>query len=654
MRLWKMAAAAAVLAGSAALGAPGAEAKGDLVVKRFLLGRLEANTDKFIATGGRGTTNAFRDNVIMFVFTAPVVPASGLIDPQNVSSRTIRIGIPSGPGLFIDADGEFYGYAVKEFDNVSASYVVRRTYRNRVIFDPTARMADDPTDKNPYGLLDNSLYSVTVPGVNTGETKIIKSVDGRPNKVTFTTTFKTTASYLQDYKQPSIAKIEGIDAPNIPLDGRTNVDSRADIVAFFSEPMLPSTFDPSTSFRVFNASVGKVVTGTIRAAPDGLSFTYRPAFGYGRGPSNITVTLTTAITDRSGNNLDKGLSVNFVSEFDAFAPSYQELLEDYVNNTYEDRTFTLASTDNGRAVWNGAVGQPPVTVPGTPPGSLQASYGTGTRELNFNSTNWVSPPYYSSYAHTQGLFTAAQMGKTARTIVGHNWHLHSGFTLATGTFVSTTVKMGHNTSGTLSATYNFAAAFSDTAVTNVNSANYTVTNAMNNGGWITGPTYTTNWPYNGVDNIVLDVNLPNSGGPYEHCFYGPTGNAGVEVMTVTGGGNLTFSGNTLDMRFLYLVDKCEAQSKWYDTNVPSPAYLAPIVLQSKPAGTVIILRFQGARPDPIVPGQVDVNSFSAWTTDPQADLSGFRYIRWNAEMQSNLTSGTKPQIDALTMPFVYF
>src|SRR5690349_2564653 len=102
MRSWKMVAASAVLAGTAALGAgaSSADAKGNLIVKRFLLGRLEANTNTFIATGGRGTTNAFRDNVIQFVFTAPV-------DFNTLNPRTVKIGVPSGPVLFIDAQGTF-------------------------------------------------------------------------------------------------------------------------------------------------------------------------------------------------------------------------------------------------------------------------------------------------------------------------------------------------------------------------------------------------------------------------------------------------------------------------------------------------------------------------------------------------------------------
>jgi len=394
-------------------------------------------------------------------------------------------------------------------------------------------------------------------------------------------------------------------------------------------------------------------SGSIRPSPDGLSFTYRPSFGYGRGPSNITVTLTTAIADRSGNVLDKGLTVRFVSEFDPFAPSYQEVLEDFVTNTKEDKTFFLASTDNGRAIWNGKDTNGNIVF-GAPAGSLQASYGTGTKELNFNAGSWVSPPWYSLNMHTQMLYTSAQMGKTARTISGHAWHNRPGNSLTTGTYAGTTVKRGHNTSGTLNTTYNFTVGFSDTPVTVFNNQSYVVSNSLDKAGWITGPAHAVNWPYNGNDNIILDINVANSGGPYNQCALGSTGSGGIDFMTTGGGGSLTFTSQNIDMRFLYLVDKSEAQSLFYDTAVQSPTYLGPIVVQSKPAGTVITMNYQGARPDPIVVGQIDPNSYSAWTTDPQLGLSGYRYIRFNVAFQSNLSSGTKPQIDSLTMPFIYF
>ena len=69
LRSWKAGAVTAALGAIALLGGGSstAEARGDLVVKRFLIGRLEPNTDRFIATGGRGTQNVFRDAAQLFV-----------------------------------------------------------------------------------------------------------------------------------------------------------------------------------------------------------------------------------------------------------------------------------------------------------------------------------------------------------------------------------------------------------------------------------------------------------------------------------------------------------------------------------------------------------------------------------------------------------
>ncbi len=626
MRLWKMAAAAAVLAGTAALGAgaPSADAKGNLIVKRFLLGRLEPNTDQFIATGGRGTTNAFRDNVIQFVFTAPV-------DFSTLNERTIRIGVPSGPVLFIDAEGSYYRYVVKEFDPVSGTFVPKRTYKNRVIFDPTSRQ--EPTIKqNPYGFLENSVYSVTVNGIDNGETKVVKSEDGRPNLQTFTTTFRTTFTYLQDYKQPSIVKVEAVDAPGVPLDGRTAVDSRADVIAYFSEPMLPSTFDTNSSFRVFNASLGRYVTGTIRPSPDGLSFAYRPAFGYGRGPSNITVTLSTSLTDRSNNVLDKGLTLHFVSEFDPFAPSYLELTEDFSNNVNEDTTYPAVE---GKAAWNAKSSQ-----------ILEGTFSTANLEIIFSTGGvQLAYPWWVQPVRVQNAYPSVVMGGTARTISGFQWR-DSYPGQYNGTYPSVVISVGHNTTGTVNQAGSWASSFS-TPPQLVYTGSYT---PPQTGEWRTGPAFTTNFAYNGTDSVVIDMDNRSAGSVQAYWRRNTNGNAvHYDSLNTT-----TYSTSQFDIRWIYLVDKSEAQSKWYDTTVASPSFLTPIVVNTKPPGTVITILYQGARASPLVPGQVDLTTASPWVVDPQYGLAGYRFIRFHVDMQSNLSSGTKPNIDALTMPFIYF
>ena len=191
MRPWKMAAAAILAAASLGAVAPRAEAGQVLVVKRFLMGHLEANTNRFVATGGKDTTNARRDDCILFVFTAPV-------DLDTLDSKTVRIGIPSStPGLLFDAKGSFSTYTVNRFDANSGQYVPKKTYRNRILFDPTRRW-DLPIYQNPDGFTPYQTHTVTIPGVDMSTPRLLLSTDGTPLRRTFTTTFKTT-----DRKNPT-------------------------------------------------------------------------------------------------------------------------------------------------------------------------------------------------------------------------------------------------------------------------------------------------------------------------------------------------------------------------------------------------------------------------------------------------------------------
>jgi hypothetical protein len=625
MRMWKIAAAAAVVASAAfGTGAPYAEARTPLKVKRFLTGRLEANTEKFIATGGRGTTNVFRDNVLLFVFSAPV-------DLNTVNDRTIKIGVPTSGGQFIEAKGSFYPYVVQAFDPISASFQPKRTYRNRVLFDPTSRR-DPPDRRNPYGFLSNSTFNVTVPGIDSDTTKTVKTKDGSPNLETYITSFATLDKYLQDYTQPSIVKVEAVDAPNVPLDGRTNVNSRADIVATFTEPMFPAAFDPATSFRVYNASVGRYVTGIIRASPDGLSFTFRPAFGYGKGPSNVQVTLTTALTDRSNNSLDKGITVNFVSQFDPYSPSYNELNETFTNNAYEDITYIPTY---GKAEWNKSGS-----------GILQGTFSTASLEILYSTGGLqLAHPWWVVPVRVQNVYASGVMGGTVRTIVGFVWRDAYPGTY-NGTYPTVVTQIGNNNTNTVDQTGTWANSFAGTP-TQVFSGSYT---PPQTGEWRNGPAFTTNWSYNGTSNVVLDIDS-RSNGTVQAYWRRDQNGVNVHYDSYSGTG---FSTSHFDIRWLYLVDKSEAQSKWYDTGVPSPNYLSPILIQTVPAGTVVTVLYQGAKPDPLAPSNPDTNSLSLWTSNPLADLPGYRFIRFHVDMQSNLGTTTKPSLDTVTMPYIYF
>jgi len=199
MRLGTRAAAFGILAATAgfALDAPTAEARPPLVVKKFLLGWLEGGTYNFVATGARGTTNAFRDNIIMIVFSNPV-------DFDSLSDRTVQIGIPQGGGFSIPAEGSFYRYVVYERDDSAPSgdvYIPKRHYRNRFVFDPMGGYAhwSQPYPTHYDGFLANTTYTVAVPGIDGGAPRTVEDAAGRPLEATFTTTFTTTDDYLWEH-----------------------------------------------------------------------------------------------------------------------------------------------------------------------------------------------------------------------------------------------------------------------------------------------------------------------------------------------------------------------------------------------------------------------------------------------------------------------
>lgn len=646
MRIRKLAAAAAVLSVAFAFGAmsPGAEASNPLVVKRFLLGRLDPLTNKFIATGGRGTQNVFRDNMIMVVFTAPVITASTSNDvvraqiDDNLNNRTIQIGVPAGPGLFIQAEGTFFQYVLKAYDSGSGQYVDKRRYRNRILFDPTGRPdlfpQPESPDENPYGFLANSQFTVEIPGIDTSP-KTVKSVDGRPLLTTFTTTFRTTDKYLQDYKQPSIVSVVGIDAPTIPLDGRTNVDSRADVVATFTEPMLPAAFDPNSSFRVYNATQGRYVTGTVRASPDGLSFTYRPAFGYGQGPSNIQVTLTTALTDRSNNALDKGLTINFQSEFDPFAKSFNVVTEPFNDKSMEDSTYPAVYA---KAVWS------PTNFP-----VLQAAFSSAYFEYVISPGPGVlqlAYPWWVQAVRTQRGYAASIMGTTPRTLSSFYWADSYPTTPRAATYANVVVQIGNSTTGTVDQTGTWNNSFTSPPVT-VFSGSYTVNTAE--GAWKTFPAFSTTFAFGGTSGVVLDIDSRSAGAQPNYWRRNTTGTAVFyDSINAT-----TYSTSLFDIRWVYLVDKCEAQSKWYDTGIQNTAWLDPILVQTLPAGTSVAFTMQGAKADPLFPNLPDVNSLTPWTSDPLADMNGYRFVRFHFEMTSNLTTGQRPTVDGVDLPYVY-
>ena len=275
----------------------------NLRVRKFLVGHLEANTDRFIARGGRNEQAVLRDEMLYFEFSGPV-------DIESVDFGTVRIGTPTSTGGVLPATGSFYPHVVKEFDPISGTFVPKRRHRNRFLFDPTSRQ--EPTVRqNPYGFDADTSYVVIIPGADDGAERTVRTPGGSPVRAPFRTTFRTTDAQLVDYRQPSVILLEASDAPGIPLDGRTGVDPAADIVAYFSEPMLAASFDAATTFRVFDPAAGAPVPGTVLPPTDRRVATFRIDPAFDAAGRSVVATLTTDLLDRAGNPLFEEATATF-------------------------------------------------------------------------------------------------------------------------------------------------------------------------------------------------------------------------------------------------------------------------------------------------------------------------------------------------------
>ncbi|MHC4925625.1 MAG: hypothetical protein ACYTG4_16365, partial [Planctomycetota bacterium] len=323
-----------------------------------------------------------------------------------------------------------------------------------------------------------------------------------------------------------------------------------------------------------------------------------------------------------------------------FAPNFDEISETFDTTAFEDTSYQNIEE---LADWN---------VKGS--GLLSGRFGNLNQDIIVNGTGGNTIPWWYYQAHTQHLYTSTstQMGTTPRTVSGFAWESYYGNGTAV-TYGGTVIQMGHNTSGSLTTT--MTANYSDTPVVTHPAANYIPSSSEIK--WITGPAFSTNFAYNGKDNVILEVTVPNGGSTTQPNYWRYNSNAGTgnthirQYSTTSGPFAYRWVFHT---RFFFLVDKSEAQSLWYDTGVPSPTLLDPIVSQDVPPGTSILVRYQGAPEDASSPGNPDPTSVTSWTTDPVEDLRGYRFIRFHVDFVSNIGSQTNPSIDSVQLPFIFF
>ncbi|MHC4472020.1 MAG: Ig-like domain-containing domain [Planctomycetota bacterium] len=608
-----------------ACGGGGSSGKGgkDLYLKRFLL--VDENLQNL---GGTGTTNAYRDTRLLFVFSAPV-------NLKSITSRTIRIGIPVGSDLWLEAPGRFRHVTETRPDGGPVKVI-----KNQVLFEPTyTKHNEGDVEDNPFGLDANSVYEVIISSRSEQDT-FVESEDGDGIVQGFYAQFETSDTYQQNLRQPTLVE-------TIPKDGEIDVAAAADVVLRFTEPMKPDSFKLGQSVFVRNLSIDRAVLGSLRFSKDAKTVTFRPVFGYGKGPSEIFVRVTTAVTNLPGNPIPKEIRVQFVSIFDATQFNQGDVQEAFTDNVYEDTGF---QNQFPLADWNKGVTQ----------GFLAGTFTSGTVTISGSSSTYLWPPWAwggNFAAQFQTMYLSGEVGGS-RTITGFEWFKYCR---QSQTVTNVTINMGHTQSGNLTTT--LAGNYSDTPVTCVNNVSSYSIPQVPLTGWLLSPTYTTNFLYNGTDNVILEifctcsangnnnsiwtglwrVNTPD---PLTRCAYTAPSWAPPSPRTAP---------HFLHIRFGYLIDQSEAQSKWYDMGIRTPLFLNVFLepdLASQPAGTTSSFTFQGAPEDLSDPGNPDMLNATQWV-DNLEKLTGLKFVRFHVSFKSNPNTNTRPLFDTVIFPFVW-
>jgi hypothetical protein len=605
---------AVVAVASSGCGGGGAAGTKDLVLERLLLVDEDLNN-----IAGTGATNAFRDTRLLFQFNVSV-------DPSTVSDRTIRIGIPTGDGLILEAPGRF--------EMVSG-------HPNWVLFDPTYTR-DNQTDvqDNPFGLQSNALYVVQIPSVLDAP-KFLKNMADKGIIQSFDSSFQTSDEYIQTFRQPELVS-------TVPAANETGVLPTADVLLNFNEPMKPDTFILGDSVIVRDLTNNLDVLGTLRFSADAKQVTFRPVFGYGKGPNEIFVRVKTTVANLPGNPIPREVRFTFTTGFDSTQPDFGDVTENFETRAYEDTVFPAQFP---LALWN----------VGVTSNMLAGAFTSGTIQLSQGSSTYGWMPFawgQNFVSHFHGLYLSSEVG-SSRSISAMDWYYRC---LQSSAVTAVSMNIGHSQKGSL--TVSMASNFSDTPVAVVSNVNsYAISNVPSE-GWLAMPKFQQNFKYNGSDNIVVEI--------YNTC--GPNGQnntiwSGLWRLVTTasiqriaylsppsvGNGYVT-NAYFMDTRFTYLIDRSESQSLFYDTGLVNPQFLDAVLfpaIGSQPAGTTSAWEYQAAPTDLEDTSAPDLDNTTDWTSDLRK-LSGYRFIRFHVVMKGNETTGQVPVYDDLIFPFIYF
>jgi hypothetical protein len=286
-------------------------------------------------------------------------------------------------------------------------------------------------------------------------------------------------------------------------------------------------------------------------------------------------------------------------------------------------------------------------------------------------------PALSLGRRRMNLYRQAELG-TAGTVIRTAWGPDSDALFAS-TYPRVIVKMGHKIAGTSFSIGSFDSQFDvDGFVVLADVDAYKVPQAADVNGDNIKQTGYFDWPeldrffdYNGTDDLILDVEAEEgttwqqfrtfvaaSGGPPCDCRFVAcivNTSIGLRLMDTVFGGDTPNPPNSAGfpnplnavdvMQFEIATLLSIGQSLYYDTNEEDPTYLTPIIVPVVQAGgSTIVMRYSAS-----ADGLLEDVPF---TTNISAS-NGFRFLRFQAEMRSNIATGLRPRIAKMDIPFTF-
>ncbi len=659
---------------------------------------------------GDGESAVARNDVIRIIFSTTV-------DPDSVTDQSILVR--TGANFQSRPKGAFL---------ISG---------NVIEFDPTITQArEDNASGFEAGIQIRVEIPLHQAGDNRPATRFVKSIEGNPialslvNGSTASSVLSsafTTGSGWNDPNPgpPGIVGLEFTPGPN----GLGQIPSDAAVTMEFSEPINPATFALGENVFLTNA------TATSPAFQDNIPsavffdgslkrVTMVPVFGFGQGPFKIQVnfidptdptkfTPGTLPRDLAGNSIQNFTFLQtFTTAFNPNSPNTGVITEAFDTTSARDPALTDAvwsddatfpfsivsqpittrlATVDVRAITAGGIAlsiNRPQTAPSPSPPLVpfgrvigEEDYCPGANPLIGPDLPAVPPnPPTAAGRRQLNLYRQTEVGG-AGTIIRAGWGPESDATFAT-TYPSVTLRLGHKKTGTGFATGGLSDQFDVNGfVTVVNPTGYSIAQSAEinggnlNDGFQDWPAFDTFFAYDGVNDLIVDVEA-SEGGTFQTSrnFLGVTQVGGaptcncITIFTGSCNQNTTFglrradgifgsnalvpapsaavsnpSAATTIMEFELAKLRSVATSRYYDTGVESPDFFAPLLRPTvQDGGASVTWRWSGSADGIVddVPFTQDINA-----------VDGLRFIRYEAVLNANFFTGARAVINRLEIPF---